>query len=218
MLNCELEGASVVLVGSFNPSIFQPAWLAAHGIIRAKEGEEANVQVITPQITSFGVDWLALQVTQGQFAASTVDSAHFEVLRDLVIAIFTILEHTPIKQMGINRDMHYRMPDEATWHVVGNVLAPKEKWDSLVEKPGLESLTILGLRPNSNARRFRVTVQPSVRVPQGVYIGTNEHFEADGDDSTDQLISILKTSWSDAHKHAKYLAETLLDRVTQSEE
>jgi hypothetical protein len=31
---CESEGASIVLLGSFNPGIFQPAWFGAHGLIR----------------------------------------------------------------------------------------------------------------------------------------------------------------------------------------
>ncbi len=217
MFNCELEGVSIVLVGNFNPSIFQPAWLAQQGIIRAKEGEEANVQIITPQVTSFNVDWLTLQVTQDRFTAATVDSAHFEVLRDLVVAIFTILEHTPLKQMGLNRDMHYRMPDETTWHGVGNALAPKENWESLLEKPGLTTMSIMGVRPNSASRFLTVTVQPSQRIQPGVYIGTNEHFEAEGNGkgSTEQLIAILKTSWGTAQKYSKDLAETLLDRVTK---
>jgi hypothetical protein len=46
VLNCELEGASVVLVGSFNPSIFQPKWLSSRDIIQAAEGEEAKIQII----------------------------------------------------------------------------------------------------------------------------------------------------------------------------
>ncbi|MFZ0886976.1 MAG: hypothetical protein WA005_00860 [Candidatus Binataceae bacterium] len=212
MLNCELEGASVVLVGNFNPSIFQPAWLSAQGIIRANEGKEADVQVISSQITSFSVDWLVMQVLAQRFAASTVDSAHFEALRDLVVHIFTILEHTPLKQMGINREMHYRMPDEETWHAVGNTLAPKEKWESLVEKPGMENVTITGTRAGSSAR-FRVSVQPSVRVRPGVYISTNEHFVADGADAGEQLIETLKSSWSEAQKYSKGTAETLLNRI-----
>jgi len=219
MLNCELEGVSVVLLGNFNPSIFQPAWLGQQGIIRPIEGEEANVQIIAPQVTSFSVDWLTLQVTQDRFTAATVDSAHFEVLRDLVVAIFTILEHTPLKQMGINRDMHYRMPNEASWHAVGNTLAPKEKWESLLQNPGLATLSVRGVRSNSTSRFVMVTVQPSQRIQPGVYIATNEHFEtdADGKGSTEQLINTLKTSWDSAQKYSKDLAETLLDGVIKED-
>ena len=39
---CELEGASVVLIGAFNPGIFQPAWLGANKLIRPEEVEAAT--------------------------------------------------------------------------------------------------------------------------------------------------------------------------------
>jgi hypothetical protein len=58
VLNCELEGAGIVLVGSFNPSIFQPKWLASKDIIGVAEGEEAKIQIISPEISSFSADWL----------------------------------------------------------------------------------------------------------------------------------------------------------------
>ena len=83
------------------------------------------------------------------------------------------------------------------------------------ELEGLESLTIRGLRPGSDAKQFRVTLQPSIRINPGVYIGTNEHFETDPESATDQLMAILKKSWTSAQKHSKDLAETLLDRVIQ---
>lgn len=231
MLSCDLEGCSIVLVGNFNPAIFHPAWLVAQDIIRPSEGKaaedvlgtgegkksEVNLQVVSPQVTSFAVEWLTLQVTQERFSASTVDAAHFEILRDLVVKTFTILEHTPVKQMGINRDMHYRMPDKAIWHLVGNTLAPKDKWESLVENPGLEALVIRGTRRDSKAKFFKVTVQPSIRIVDGVYIQTNEHFDANGDDSTERLMNILREDWDNAQRYAKNLAETLLERIVHEE-
>jgi len=210
VLNCELEGAGIVLVGSFNPSIFQPKWLASKDIIRVAEGEEAKIQIISPEISSFSADWLVVQVMRERFSASTADPGHFEALRDCVASIFTLLEHTPITQMGLNRDMHYRMPSIEKWHSVGHMLAPKEFWNSILKGPGLESLVISGKREGSTAAKLRVTVQPSLRVQPGVFIGTNEHFEEQGDDAAQKLISVLKESWRDAQQYAKHVAEALL--------
>jgi hypothetical protein len=178
VVNCELEGTSVVLVGSFNPSIFQPKWLSSKGIIQEAEGEDANIQIISPEISSFTAKWLEVQVTRNRFSASTTDAAHFEVLRDCVVSVFTLLEHTPVTQMGLNSDMHYRMSSIEEWHAVGHTLAPKELWNQLLESPGLETLVISGKRKGSAAKMVRVTVQSSTRVQPGIYIGTNEHFEA----------------------------------------
>jgi hypothetical protein len=209
-LNCELEGVSVVLVGSFNPSIFQPKWLGSKKIIREAEGEHANIQIISPEISSFTADWLTVQVTRDRFAASTTDAAQFEALRDCVVSVFTLLEHTPVTQMGLNRDMHYRMSSIEEWHAVGHTLAPKELWNQLMESPGLQTLVISGKRKGSAASKVMVTVQPSTRVQPGIYIGTNEHFEERGDSSTPMLVSLLKESWRPAQKYAKQVAEMIL--------
>jgi hypothetical protein len=44
---------SIVLVGNFNPAIFQPAWLAAKGLIRESEASAAVVEVIHPELAQY---------------------------------------------------------------------------------------------------------------------------------------------------------------------
>ncbi|MHB8381883.1 MAG: hypothetical protein ACYDBH_24070 [Acidobacteriaceae bacterium] len=211
MLNCELEGASIVLLGSFNPTIFQPKWLASKDLIRATEGEEAEIQVISPEITSFAADWLTVQVTRNRFFASSTDVGQFETLRDFVVSAFRLLEHTPIEKMGMNRDMHFRMESKDKWNAVGDFLAPKEIWGKFIDKPGMETLVIVGKRPESSATVLRVTVQPSRRVDPGVYVGTNEHHEVEGSNAGQALISILQEHWRGALEYAKLSAAELLE-------
>jgi hypothetical protein len=85
-----------------------------------------------------------------------------------------------------------------------------------MESPGLETLVIAGKRQGSAATKFRVTVQSSLRIQPGIYIGTNEHFEEQGDGSIQKLGSILKESWRPALQYAKKVAETILsnDRIS----
>src|SRR3989304_1023383 len=161
---CEIESAVIVLRGNFNPSIVQPFWLAAHGLIRSEEAEAAKIDIITPPLASFTAVWLTLQVTQDRFSASTTDAAHYEPLRDLVVGIFSLLEHTQFDKMGINRQMHYRMPSEERWHALGHLLAPKAAWKDMMVHPGLRSLIIEGLRVGIPEAKIYVKVEPSVKV------------------------------------------------------
>jgi hypothetical protein len=208
---CEIEGANIVLVGNFNPSIFQPAWLAAHGLIRPEEGEEAKVQVISPQVTSFSTDWLSLVVTDERFHASTSDPSHYEPLRDLVLGIFILLEHTPFTRMGINRDMHFKMPSVDVWHSVGHLLAPKEIWREFLVNPGLNSLVIQGSVEQIPGARISMRVEPSARVQPGIYVGTNQHHEAKGADAAKQLMDILREKWVVSQDYAKSASGRLIN-------
>ncbi len=51
MKSPEISGASIVMVGSFNPAIFQPRWLGSQGIIRPEEAENAKISLIGPTIS-----------------------------------------------------------------------------------------------------------------------------------------------------------------------
>ena len=199
----------------FNPAIFQPQWFARESLIRPSEADEAEVQVIAPPITSFKLDWLVLQITAGQFIATTADMGHIAPLCELVLGTFAALQHTPVRQMGLNRDMHYRAPSIDLWNSIGHKLAPKEFWEGLIDSPGMQTIQISGKRSHSRALRLTVTVQPSVRVQPGVYFGTNEHFEGEEGSARD-LMQVLKDHWWSAQEHAKTTAETLLQRLTDA--
>src|ERR1019366_9517037 len=80
----EIDGASIVLIGKFNPAIFQPAWLGACNLLRKEEVEDAVIGMVNPQVTSFSAHWLTIQVLAERFTASTADPAQYQALRDLV--------------------------------------------------------------------------------------------------------------------------------------
>jgi len=80
-MKAELSGINIVILGSFNPKIFQPAWFAANELIRKLEAEEADTEIIHNDISIFRIgDWLRLEVTRDRFNASTEQEAYFEVL------------------------------------------------------------------------------------------------------------------------------------------
>ncbi|MGH7802265.1 MAG: hypothetical protein ACREOW_16845 [Thermodesulfobacteriota bacterium] len=130
--NPKIQGLSIVLVGDFNPKIFQPAWFGMEGLIRKNEVETADIQIIHSDVVAFNVkDWLSFNVTRERLSAETAQEAYYEILRDLIVGTFKILRHTPIKMMGINHTRHFLMDSEQEWHKFGDKLAPKEYWKSL---------------------------------------------------------------------------------------
>jgi hypothetical protein len=208
-LHLELDSPNIVLRGNFNPSILQPAWLGAHNLIRSEEAEKAKVEIIAEPVSSFTVDWLQLQMTHDRFSA-TSDAANARPLRDLVLGIFKLLEHTPLTSLGINRNMHFKMQSTDDWHTVGHRLVPKEAWERFLTKPGMLSVAVRG-KPKARPHAvLNVKVEPSARVPDGVYVSINEHYQESGDGGGKKLLRVLETAWDDAQREGKEIAEGIL--------
>ncbi len=210
----EYEQANVVLVGGFNPQIFQPAWFAKHNLLGNSETESAKIGVIHPEIVDFVADWCHLNITQERFVARTSRADCFPRLRDLVKGTFTLLRHTPVRQMGLNREFHYSMPTNEAYHDVGYKLAPKEPWTGILEKPGMRSVAMQGQRPDTTYKGLIfVVVEPSRRVKDGVFLQFNDHYEAKNQEAgvgCDELIDVLSCSWDISLDRSKEMAEKLL--------
>jgi hypothetical protein len=212
---CELEGWNIVLRGNFNPAIFQPMWFAKHELISMAEAEDARIDIIRPELTNFRVGSMQLLVTLDKFQLDTATAEMAEVLKDLVLGTFHVLHETPAIQLGINRQLHFRMPSEEEWHQVGHKLAPKDLWTDLIEQPGTKSLVMQGKRPGASSQFIRATVQPSEPVRPGVFMGTNEHFEKPADRDIQWLLDTLRAEWTEAQTFAKHLGEEVIDRCLQ---
>ena len=145
-LTSDLEEISLVLLGSFNPAIFQPAWFARMELMRDEETGEASIEIIRPEIVSFRAGDLSVVVLQNKFQIETTAPEVGTVIRDLVLGSFKILEHTPMSAMGINRNMHFRIKTEAEWHKIGHRLVPEERFDGLLEDAGTLSVSVRGRR------------------------------------------------------------------------
>jgi hypothetical protein len=213
-LRPQLEGAAIVLVGNFNPPIFQPAWFAAKKLLPDAEVEEAADVMITSDIASFTAEWLTVQVMQQRFQAATADPSKYGPLLDLVVGTFTFLEHTPFNKAGLNHQAHYALPSEEKWHAFGDLLAPKPQWSSLFEgRVGMRSLTVEGRRAGCEAKYIRASVEPSNRVtPNGVYFAINEHYEAEGPEASKGLLDTLKRNWEESGRFADAVQKRLLSQ------
>lgn len=214
-LKPEGEGVSVVLVGSFNPAIFHPAWFAREKLIQHEEAERAEVKIVSPQVSVFSIGWLGLEVTLDRFAVRTTQIQHAEPLRDLVLGTFGLLRHTPLAHMGINRQAHFRSTSEEEWHALGHRLAPKEPWAGALEKPGMKQLSMQGQRPDSYRGRITVMVEPSLKTKPGVgvHLEVNDHYDNDVDEKggeCDRMMEILAAVWQTSFERSWRIMQTLM--------
>lgn len=216
----EMQGLVFVLRGSFNPIIFSPVWFASEKLIRKEEAEKAETQIVHPDVVSFNLDWLRLQVTRDMFFVETIKEPYEEVLRDLVFGTFKLLRHTPLRVMGINRAEHFRIDSLEKWHEIGHTLAPKSIWNDLLENPGLSSLSITeGIRRDGLKGYITVQVEPSKRVHPGIFILVNDHFEVNNPENTlgaDEIINILENKWEESSIRSKGIIKTLLEKLHDS--
>lgn len=215
MIEPKLVGASIVLRGAFNPPIFQPAWFASEGLISAEESQDATKEVLVHrEFVSFVSDSFDLQVTSDQFQVGTSRAPSFSVLRDVVVGTFTLLSHTPVKALGVNRFAHYLMPSEDDWHKLGQRLAPPSNWEGFLKKPGMASITILAKRPDDRYGSISITVEPSAKHHPGVYVAVNDHFaisETLESSSCPKMLEVLKSSWDACLARADGLINHVLD-------
>jgi hypothetical protein len=204
----EISSAIVVLLGSFNPKIFQPEWFARHELLPQGEADAAEIKLIIPQVCHFETERFIVQVTEQQFIAGTKPNANSAPLRDLVQGAFFILEHTPVGAMGINHLMHFATGSEQNWHRIGDRLAPKDGWNEVLEgRPGLSSMTILTNKDAPPGAQFRIKVEPSIAVPLGVYFETNEHYPGPEKDSLKGLMGVLNDRWEESQVYATKVVE-----------
>ncbi|UPU35024.1 hypothetical protein M1B72_16430 [Geomonas paludis] len=211
------QDLSIIMVGDFNPKIFHPSWFASEGLIKESESEDAEIEIIRPEIAIFSLDWLKLSITRDRFAAETNKEPYFEVMRDLVVGSFRILSHTPIKMLGINLKKHYTLP-EKSWHHFGNTLAPKDIWDGLLVKPGLETLTLRSERQDNYKGYVRVTAGPEDAEGQ-LYVNINDHFTVVEDPSDNvlgstKIVDILESEWGTSMARSNTIIDHLMERAS----
>lgn len=128
---------SIVLLGRFNPAIFQTQWLDRYKIlpdqdIQSAQGEKADVQevpfkdgklvisktpemVTTSDFAQLNFPKIKLTVQRERYQCGTFERESFSLLKDVTIKIFNLLSHTPVKAVGINFDAHLEFEKDAEY-------------------------------------------------------------------------------------------------------
>lgn len=221
----KLDGANIVVVGDLNPRIFQPEWFRRQELLRDSEVDaavEAENFVLTEQLTNFEVDWLVIQATRNRLVARAKEPSKFRLLDDLMAGILRLLEHTPVRLLGLNRTLHYQMDSPENWHAVGDALVPKVIWDDILGEVGMRGVQIEAKPRNEMAEHFHLKVQPSKQVvPHGVYFDFNEQYNTgllsdqieEADSAAMFFSELIQTESEDARRHTGNIADNLLERI-----
>ena len=208
---------SIVLVGTFNPTIFQPAWFVGQNLIGETEGINAEINIIHSDVVNFRLEWCNLEVTRERVVVTTTQESAFERIRDLTIGTFRLLAHTPVSMLGINLEMHFRMKSVEDWHSFGHQLAPKEPfWNETLKNPGTLNVSIHGERPDKYFGRIMVDVKPSDKVLHGVSFRINDHFEIEDKKhiiGCDHIINILEEEWNNSQERASNIIANTLGKI-----
>jgi hypothetical protein len=212
----ERQITSIVLLGSFNPAIFSPLWFGHFGLLPLSEAESARVDVISPAIAQFSVDWLTAVVLTDRCTFSAVGPERRELLRDLTVGVFRLLPHTPVVAVGFNHDAHFSLRSEERWHQVGHALVPKGFLEGRMRSPGTRSVVVEGQRPDGREGRVYLQIEPSLVVKNGLFVRVNDHFQLEKSPSgtapsgtapsgTEALLELLNDAWEPSLERAEEL-------------
>ena len=226
----EISGVSLVLIGNFNPSIFTPAWFGWQNLLPKGTVEAAELQIAQPQITAFRADWLELQIVPDRFSVSSAQPP-FVRIRDLAIRVFQEqLPHTPLRSMGINRQVHFLVNSLEERDRLGWLLAPTEPWGDWGRQlepdgkhGGMTSLTMsqVNLKDRSPDGTINVTVGPSSQIGQGetgVFVVVNDHYAIEDPSSrtaTSEIVSILDKSFEESLRRAEQIIDHVMSLIEE---
>lgn len=228
----DIFGSSIVALGAFNPAIFSPDWLERNNLIGADDALAAKTLpsfVISGQVSFFETGWFSIQVVENQFVLNS-KGALSPAFRDLAVGILTLVPHTPITALGLNFMGHYRMSNEADYHKVGDVLAPKNIWKDLYPD-GNDSIGVgdLSMRiqrgprgqPTTKDER-RISLQSSTKLPCALYLAYNDHHEIAEDrdrnlTSAERAVEVINNDWEASHSDALRVFDGLISKALETQ-
>ncbi|RYC34062.1 hypothetical protein D3273_02085 [Lichenibacterium minor] len=193
----EVESNTLVIVGNFNPAIFQPYWFFSQDLIGEDEAQKAQISVVHPDITSFQTESFQITVEPERVSLIPLETIGIGIF-DLALRLFgDCLPQTPLRALGINYLSHFRVSSEKVQNSFGDILAPKEpwgKWGEQLNQPapkgsqnrisketragGLRSISMTKYGRDDEKKGFtQVKIEPSATYRPGVYVEVNNHFD-----------------------------------------
>lgn len=208
------ETFSIVVLGNFNPVIFQPLWFSNNNLLPLEETTAAEDVTIGRQIAFFRIGGMQIQVDPARMCLTTLESPLVPVLRDLTEGVLLLLEHTPITSMGLNLDAIFRVETNEAWHEIGHRLVPKNEWSRIFSQPGMMGVQVRGTRPDCTADAMNARVEPT--PPNGIVLAMNQHYDLGKDEKSTvrerhaEALRILREDWLPFLTFARTAADEIL--------
>ena len=200
----ENKSLAIIILGNFNPSIFQPFWLAKKKLITEEEAQDAKVDIIHNELVVFSLGWAKIDVRLDRFEISTNSEPYFSVLKDLVVGIFFYLKETPAKAIGINYVFKLGLQDEKRYYDFGNKVAPLSNWDFMNDSR-LTSIEVLERERSDGAPgHYRIRIESDQSVKFGVSVLMNDHFDLKhtSKENSSEILQVIETKWLESAKKA----------------
>lgn len=212
----QVRTLSVVIIGDFNPLIFQPFWLSNKNLIREGEATSAKVEIMHGEIVRYELDWISIEITKSRCAFTTTKEPYFDPLKDLVVGIFKILNETPIKLFGFNHVYDLSLLSKEMYFNFGKSLTPLEYWNENMNEPRLSLLEIYEKeRKDGQKGNRRVKISPSVdqTISFGVSININDHFELNLNGLKNDFIPMIEKNWNSSFDTSRLMVENILAKI-----
>jgi len=194
------EAYTIVIAGHMNPAIHHPAW---YKLINALSQDElastvaldesrqlteeafltkgpglrpstgAGVTICTPPFAQFTAGKMRITCIDESWTITTPDQNLFVRIRDIASTVFEALSHTPVSAYGLNFNFHRGTS-------VGNVgarLAQIIDGTQVGFPKGIQGSRSakVGYTVSDGARALNVSVEPSVRGNDMIFVGINAH-------------------------------------------
>lgn len=219
---------SAVLIGSFNPSIFHPSWLALHELISPEALEAAELQVSHPDISRFDANYMSFDIQKGRVLVqceADKDGLVFDVVRSM---FGNLLPHSPVWRVGINRTLDILCGTEKKRDALGKKMAPQEAWGEWGKEVaagdgqlhgGMQRL-IMRQVPRHDGRRghFQVDLQPLNSSPDAIRLDFNSDLIV-GDSKevkgAEEAMLLIDECWAADLEKARVISDELIDTIQE---
>lgn len=181
----------IVFLGSFNPRLFHPSWLEINKVLTQTEAngvlgtgderaplDQSSTLIVTQEVSQIVASGLQITVQPNrlQIAALTPDrhSRSFEI----AVALKSLLPHTPVTAIGLNRNFILDAESAAAWNKIGHTVVPKEGfWSANGEQPGTAVATVRYPKCAVSNAHLNLSIGPVLeRSEPLVRVNCNYHF------------------------------------------
>lgn len=215
----QAEVRSVVIIGDFMPSIFQPLWLASKNLIGENEAKSASGTVITHDICQFkSGDWLEFLCIPNKMQILTRKTPYFPMLRDFVIQLIRLIPNIRVSSIGLNYIFSLGLRDSTEFYEIGKQLSDLDRWKDILNKPTLRQISLQG-DIDENDSRMTLNIQPTppeMRISFGIDINVNNHFQL-SNGTAENIEKIVERHYDNYAVQSKNAAIRLINEFTNHE-
>ena len=212
---------SIVLLGDFQPGMFQPLWFLDNGVITKAEYEAiikntGKTFVVNNAITSFETDIISFSVGQKRFQFLGKKEP-FEKVIDSFKKVFDSLSTIPINAYGINFFFHLAVDNYKEMKTIGTLLAPRKYWESLydteTQEDGLISMT---MRKTTEYGCLNISIESSNAIKPGIFLNFNfHHSKKESSFVVGEIEEKLENQYKEYNSQVTKISDNIFEKINE---